>query len=99
VQERGRVLGGDNRADVGRTGAFVLLKDGVAELVAHALELRVLGGLVGLGISEPNAKAFEAALRDGGIVLGVAPHDDTELTEIKKEFERLHGENVYVTSV
>lgn len=54
----------------------------------------LIGALVGLGIPESNAKAYEAALRDGGIVLGVQPRTQKEASELQKLFENLGGENV-----
>jgi hypothetical protein len=61
---------------------------------AGAVTGGVLGGLIGLGIPEPNAKAYEAALREGGVVIGVMPHSDEEYGQITKLFEQHHGENV-----
>jgi hypothetical protein len=61
---------------------------------AGAVTGGLLGGLIGLGLPEPNAKAYEEALREGGVVIGVVPHDQ-ETTEIRKYFENHHGESVY----
>jgi hypothetical protein len=65
---------------------------------AGAVAGGLVGGLIGLGITEDNARAYEAVLRDGGVVIGVVPRNDADTTRIKKEFERLQGENVYVCS-
>jgi len=54
----------------------------------------ILGGLVGLGIPESNARAYEEVLREGGIVIGVVPHDNDDTSRIKDKFKELHGENV-----
>ena len=54
----------------------------------------LVGALVGYGIPESNAKAYEAALREGGIVLGVVPRNDKDAREIKKLFEDLHADNI-----
>lgn len=53
-----------------------------------------IGGLVGLGISESNAKAYEQALRDGGVAIGVVPHSSEDMGRIKKYFEKQGGDNV-----
>jgi hypothetical protein len=65
---------------------------------AGAVAGGVVGGLIGLGISEDNAKAYEAVLRDGGIVIGVIPRNSKDIDRIKSEFQRLQGENVFVSS-
>ena len=57
----------------------------------------LVGALVGYGIPESNAKAYEAVLRDGGIVLGVEPRTDEDSRDIKQVFEDCHGENVLAT--
>jgi hypothetical protein len=61
---------------------------------AGAVAGGAIGGLVGLGIPESNAHAYEEALRDGGIALGVTPHSDKDITRIKDEFAKLKGENI-----
>ena len=61
---------------------------------AGAVAGGAIGGLIGLGIPESNARAYEAALRDGGVVLGVVPHEG-DTSEIKTRFEQLDGENVH----
>ena len=61
---------------------------------AGAVAGGLIGGLVGLGIPESNASAYEQALRDGGVVVGVSPHDAEEAERIFDFFEKHHGENV-----
>jgi hypothetical protein len=61
---------------------------------AGAVTGGLIGGLVGLGIPESNAKAYEEALRDGGVVIGVVPRNNKDGNEVKKHFEANHGENV-----
>lgn len=61
---------------------------------AGAVTGGVIGGLIGLGIPESNARAYEEALRDGGIVVGVVPHNGRDATAIKKKFEEFKGENI-----
>lgn len=57
----------------------------------------LIGALVGFGIPESNAKAYEAALREGGIVIGVHPRTQKEASELQKIFADLGGENVCYT--
>ena len=61
---------------------------------AGAVTGGVIGALVGMGIPESNAKAYEEALRDGGIVIGVAPHSAEDAAKIKDKFKELKGENI-----
>jgi uncharacterized membrane protein len=61
---------------------------------AGAVAGGLIGGLVGYGIPESNAKAYEEALRNGGVAIGVIPRDSEDASIIKDEFERLHGENI-----
>jgi hypothetical protein len=61
---------------------------------AGAVTGGLLGALIGLGIPEANAKAYEAALREGGVIIGVTPHTDEEYGQITKLFEQHHGESV-----
>jgi hypothetical protein len=61
---------------------------------AGAVAGGVIGGLIGLGIPESNAKAYEEALREGGIVVGVVPHSSQDAGRVKDKFQELHGENV-----
>src|SRR5439155_26780703 len=63
---------------------------------AGAVAGGLIGGLIGLGIPESNAKAYEQALRDGGVVIGVHPHNNDETSKIREQFEKHHGENVVV---
>jgi len=61
---------------------------------AGAVTGGLLGGLIGLGISEENAQAYQEVLRQGGAIVGVAPHTGDEATKIQKLFYDLNGENV-----
>jgi hypothetical protein len=56
-----------------------------------------VGGLIGMGIPESNAKAYEKALSDGGVVIGVIARNNADVEVIKKTFTEHGGENV-VTS-
>jgi len=61
---------------------------------AGAVAGGLIGGLVGYGIPESNAKAYEEALRDGGVAIGVAPRNSKDSSSIKSKFEELNGENI-----
>ncbi len=63
---------------------------------AGAVTGGVIGALVGYGIPESNARAYEDALREGGIVIGVTPKTDDDAEAIKQEFRSQAGENVCV---
>jgi hypothetical protein len=61
---------------------------------AGAVTGGLLGALVGAGITEPNARAYEAALRDGGVVMGVRPHDGEDARRIEQKFMDMRAESV-----
>ena len=61
---------------------------------AGAVTGGLIGSLVGLGIPEANAQAYEEALRNGGVVIGVVPHNDDDAKRIQEDFGKLNGENV-----
>ena len=61
---------------------------------AGAVAGGLIGGLVGLGIPESNAQAYHEALRDGGVVIGVTPHEEMDAAAIQRDFQNLHGENI-----
>ncbi len=54
----------------------------------------IVGGLIGLGIPEGDARAYENALKTGGVVVGVHPRKD-DSGAIKDYFSKNGGENVY----
>jgi hypothetical protein len=62
---------------------------------AGAVTGGLIGALVGAGIPEENAKAYHEALREGGVVIGVVPHNKDDASAIEKEFRDLKGDNVY----
>ena len=69
---------------------FGALAGGGAGAVAGGL----LGGLIGLGIPESNAKAYEAALKEGGVVIGVATRSSEDANDVRQRFQELNGENI-----
>ena len=64
---------------------------------AGAVTGGLLGTLVGAGLSESNAEAYTAALKNGGVVVGVTPHNDEEASRIKDRFKEFKGENIFST--
>jgi hypothetical protein len=65
---------------------------------AGAVAGGILGGLIGLGIPESNAQAYEAVLRDGGVIFGVHPRSPEDATEIEEYFRNAGAENIVYTS-
>ena len=61
---------------------------------AGAVAGGVVGCLVGLGIPESNAAAYEEALRNGGMAIGVSPHSSEDRNAIQAVFRNHAGENV-----
>jgi hypothetical protein len=61
---------------------------------AGAVAGGLIGGLVGLGIPEANAKSYQEALRQGGVVIGVAPRNSDDARDIEAEFKALQAENL-----
>jgi hypothetical protein len=61
---------------------------------AGAVTGGLIGALVGAGMTEPNARSYAEALRSGGVVIGVVPHNADEAEEIETTFRELNGSNV-----
>jgi hypothetical protein len=61
---------------------------------AGAVTGGAIGALVGLGIPEPNARAYQEALREGGVIIGVVPKDSEDVGRLKQYFEDMHGESI-----
>jgi hypothetical protein len=61
---------------------------------AGAVAGGAIGGLIGMGIPESNAQAFHEALKNGGVALGVVPHNGEDADRIQEDFKDLDGENV-----
>lgn len=64
---------------------------------AGAVTGGVIGLLVGAGMTEQNAEAYQEALRNGGVALGVVPHNSEDSSDIQARFKELNGENVCYT--
>lgn len=61
---------------------------------AGAVAGGLIGALVGLGIPESNVKAYEEALREGGVVIGVQPKTKDDGKRIQQYFETVKADNV-----
>lgn len=55
----------------------------------------ILGALIGYGIPEERAKLYESDLKNGGIVLGVNPHNDEDAAYFEHEWKEYRGRNIY----
>ena len=55
----------------------------------------LIGALVGAGIPEHRVKSYEPALREGGILMGVRPHTETDAEHIEREWRDASGENIF----
>jgi hypothetical protein len=79
-------------------GLGIVIAGPIAAALAGGGAGAVTGGLIGLltgaGFTEENAEAYHAALREGGVVLGVTPRNSNDASEIEKEFRNCNGENV-----
>ena len=62
---------------------------------AGALTGGLVGALVGWGIPEERAKAYETGIKEGGIVMGVNPRTDEDAEYFEREWKNNRGEQVY----
>ncbi len=61
---------------------------------AGAVAGGAIGALAGAGFTQQNAEAYDEALREGGVVLGVVPLNREHAKAIEERFRELNGENV-----
>ena len=54
----------------------------------------IIGGLVGLGIPEFEAKRYDAKIREGNILISVHTEDGKQKSVAKEIFERNHADDV-----
>lgn len=59
----------------------------------------VTGGLIGLGLSEFEAKKYEAHLKDGNTLISVHTHSDDEVDRAKKIYKAEQADDVSVQNV
>lgn len=55
----------------------------------------IIGAFVGSGIPEDRAQEYEAALRDGAIILGFYPRSDTEANEVQDVWKSYNGDMMH----
>jgi hypothetical protein len=55
----------------------------------------LVGGLVGAGIPEERARAYDAGLQRGGIVLGAIPRSEADADMIEREWRACGGEQIH----
>lgn len=55
----------------------------------------LLGALVGWGIPEERVKHYESGIKQGGILLGVRPHSDTDADYIEQQWRSHNGQHIY----
>ena len=88
-------------AAIGRSiaipGLGVVIAGPIAAALAGAGGLTggIIGALSGWGIPEERAKHYESDLKDGGIVLGVIPHNDDDAAYFEGEWRSYNGRNIY----
>ena len=66
----------------------------LASLGAGALAGGVVGGLIGAGIPEHEAKLYEKEIRNGGVLLAVEAHDDQQKNRIKEVLKTADAYNI-----
>ena len=55
----------------------------------------IIGGLIGYGIPENRARAYDRAVREGGIVMGVTPRSREDAVHFEREWARCGAEQIY----
>jgi hypothetical protein len=55
----------------------------------------LIGGLIGSGMSREHAKAYEASLKEGAVVIGVVPKTAEDRRMIGSAWRQYRGENIY----
>ncbi len=68
---------------------------GLAGAGAGALTGGLVGALIGWGIPEEHAKAYEKGIREGGIVMGVTPRTDEDSEYFENDWRNNRAESVY----
>lgn len=68
---------------------------GLAGAGAGGLTGGLLGALVGSGIPEERAQAYESGIKEGGMVMGIKARNAEDAEYFEREFKNYRGENVY----
>lgn len=67
----------------------------LAGVGAGGLTGGVIGALIGSGIPEDRARLYDTGVKEGGIVMGVAPRSDEDADYFEREWKNYRGEHVY----
>lgn len=68
---------------------------GLAGAGAGGLAGGIIGALVGSGIPEARAKLYESGVKNGGVVLGVRPHNAEDAEYFERNWRTNKGEEIY----
>lgn len=55
----------------------------------------IIGALIGAGIPKDRAAAYDAGLRNGGIVIGTRARDDNHAATLERDFNTYGGRDIY----
>ena len=55
----------------------------------------LIGALVGWGIPDERAKAYETGLKQGGILMGVTQRSNEDADYFEREWTKNRGEQIY----
>jgi hypothetical protein len=75
------------------------LAAGLAGAGAGGITGGVLGALVGAGIPEERVRHYEEGIRDGGILIGVAPRTEDDARHLEQSWRDSSGEHVVGTGL
>lgn len=67
----------------------------IAGAGAGAMTGGLVGALVGYGVPEERAKLYEQGIKEGGIVMGVAPRTPEDADFLENDWRTNKGESVY----
>lgn len=57
-----------------------------------------MGAFVGSTLPSDRAQMYEAAIKEGGIVISFIPHSEEDAKVIETEWKRLEGENILLAA-
>lgn len=67
----------------------------VAGAGAGAATGGIVGALIGWGIPEERVKQYDAAIKEGGILMAVKPRNDEDALHFENQWRQHRGEHVY----
>ena len=74
------------------------LAAGLAGAGAGSAAGGLIGALMGAGIPSERATLYDAALKEGGIVIAVSPKTEEEASALTRKWESLQGENIFLAA-